>query len=62
MADIKTILRELSVILGIILARYNLTIKGDLVEVKSYLDFIRKHCSNIDDHNEEVIKIEQEEA
>lgn len=60
MADIKTILRELSVILGIILARYNLKIKGDLVEVKSYLDFIRKHCSNIDDHNEEVIKIEQE--
>jgi imidazoleglycerol phosphate dehydratase HisB len=60
MADIKTILRELSVILGIILAKYRLSLQDEFLNVKTYLEFIRKHCSNIDEHNEEVVKIEQE--
>lgn len=59
MADIKTILRELSVILGYILAKYKLTFTEDTIEVKSYLDFIRKYCKNVNECNSEIKKIEE---
>jgi len=59
MADIKTIIRELSVILGYILSKYKLTFTEDLIDVKSYLDFIRKYCKNINECNLEVQKIEE---
>ena len=59
MADIKTILRELSVILGYILAKYKLTFTEDTLDIKTYLDFIRKHCKNVNDCNTEIQKIEE---
>ncbi len=58
MADLKTILRELSVILGYILAKYRLTFTEDTIDVKNYLDFIRKYCKNINECNSEIQKIE----
>ncbi len=58
MADIKTILRELSVILGFILAKYNLKFATDMIDVKSYIDFIRKYCKNINECDSEIKKIE----
>ncbi len=59
MADIKTILRELSVILGYILSKYKLTFTENFIDVKTYLDFIRKYCKNISECNLEVQKIEE---
>lgn len=59
MADIKTILRELSVILGYILAKYKLTFTEETIDVKTYLDFIRKYCKNVNECNSEVKKIEE---
>lgn len=59
MADIKTILRELSVILGYILAKYKLTFTEETIDVKTYLDFIRKYCKNINECNIEIQKIEE---
>jgi len=59
MADIKTILRELSVILGYILSKLKLTFTEDFIDVKTYLDFIRKYCKNIDECNKEIQKIEE---
>lgn len=59
MADIRTILRELSVILGFILAKYKLKFAEDFIEVQTYLDFIKKYCKNIDDCNSEIQKIEE---
>ena len=59
MADIKTILRELSVILGYILAKYKLTFTEETIDVKTYLGFIRKHCKNINECNIEIQKIEE---
>lgn len=59
MADIKTILRELSVILGYILAKYKLTFTEDTIDVKTYLEFIRKYCKNINECNSEIQKIEK---
>ena len=59
MADIKTILRELSVILGYILAKYKLTFTEDNLDIKTYLDFIRKYCKNVDECNSEIQKIEE---
>lgn len=58
MADIKTILRELSVILGYILAKYKLTFSEDNIDIKKYLEFIRIYCKNINEYNSEVQKIE----
>lgn len=59
MADIKTILRELSVLLGYILAKYKLTFTEDTIDVKTYLDFIRKYCKNVNECNSEIQKIEE---
>lgn len=59
MADIKTILRELSVILGYILAKYKLTFTEDTIDVKTYLEFIRKYCKNVNECNSEIQKIEE---
>ena len=59
MADIKTILRELSVILGYILSKYKLTFTEKLIDVKKYLDFIRKYCKNVNECNSEIQKIEE---
>lgn len=59
MADLKTILRELSVILGYILSKYRLTFTEDLIDVKTYLDFIRKYCKNVNECNSEIQKIEE---
>lgn len=59
MADIKTILRELSVILGYVLAKYKLTFTEDTLDVKTYLDFIRKYCKNVNECNAEIQKIEE---
>lgn len=59
MADIKTILRELSVILGFILAKYKLTFTEDTIDVKTYLNFIRKYCKNVNECNSEIQKIEE---
>lgn len=59
MADIKTILRELSVILGFILAKYNLKFVTDELDIKSYIDFIRKYCININECDAEIQKIEK---
>ena len=59
MADIKTILRELSVILGFILAKYKLKFAEDFINVKTYLSFIKKYCKNIDKCNTEIQKIEE---
>ena len=59
MADIKTILRELSVILGYILSKYRLTFKDELIDVKTYLSFIRKYCKNVNECNSEIQKIEE---
>lgn len=59
MADIKTILRELSVILGYILSKYKLTFTEELIDVKTHLDFIRKYCKNINECNSEIKKIEK---
>lgn len=59
MADIKTILRELSVILGYILSKYKLTFTEELIDVKTYLDFIRKYCKNINECNSEIQKLEE---
>lgn len=59
MADIKTILRELSVILGYILAKYKLTFTEDNLDIKTYLDFIRKYCKNVNECNSEIQKIEE---
>lgn len=59
MADIKTILRELSVILGYILSKYKLTFTEELIDVKTYLDFIRKYCKNVNECNSEIQKIEE---
>ncbi len=61
MADIKTILRELSVILGYILAKYKLTFTEDNLDVKTYLDFIKKYCKNVNECNSEIQKIEEVE-
>ncbi|MCI0450715.1 MAG: hypothetical protein L0Y79_13215 [Chlorobi bacterium] len=61
MADIKTILRELSVILGYILSKYDLEFTTEILNVKKYLEFIRKYCKNINECNSEIQKIEQEE-
>ena len=58
MADIKTILRELSVILGYILAKYKLTFSEETIDVKTYLEFIRKYCKNVNECNFEIQKIE----
>jgi len=58
-ADIKTILRELSVILGYILAKYKLTFTEDNLDIKTYLDFIRKYCKNVNECNSEIQKIEE---
>jgi hypothetical protein len=58
-ADIKTILRELSVILGYILAKYKLTFTEDTIDVKTYLDFIRRYCKNVNECNSEIQKIEE---
>jgi hypothetical protein len=58
MADIKTILRELSVILGYILAKYKLEFAEDYIDVKTYLEFIKKYCMNINECNSEIQKIE----
>ncbi len=60
MADIKTILRELSVILGYILSKYKLKFADDYIDVKTYLEFIRKYCKNINECNTEIKKIEAE--
>lgn len=59
MADVKTILRELSVILGYILAKYKLEFAEDLINVKTNVDFIKKYCKNIDEGNSEIKKIEE---
>lgn len=59
MADIKTILRELSVILGYILAKYKLTFTEETIDVKTYLEFIRKYCKNVNECNSEIQKIEE---
>lgn len=59
MADIKTILRELSVILGYILSKYKLTFTEELIDVKTYLNFIRKYCKNVVECNSEIQKIEE---
>lgn len=59
MADIKTILRELSVILGYILAKYKLTFTENTIDVKTYLEFIRKYCKNVNECNSEIKKIEE---
>lgn len=59
MADIKTILRELSVILGYILAKYKLTFTEDNLDIKTYLDFIKKYCKNVNEYNSEIRKIEE---
>lgn len=59
MADIKTILRELSVILGYILAKYKLTFTEDVINIKTYLAFIRKYCKNVNECNSEIQKIEE---
>ncbi len=59
MADIKTILRELSVILGYILAKYKLTFTEDTIDVKTYLEFIKKYCKNVNECNSEIQKIEE---
>jgi len=58
-ADIKTILRELCVILGYILAKYKLTFTEDNLDVKTYLDFIRKYCKNVNECNTENQKGEE---
>jgi len=58
-ADIKTILRELSVILGYILSKYKLTFTEELIDVKTYLSFIRKYCKNVNECNSEIQKIEE---
>ncbi|MHB8851723.1 MAG: hypothetical protein ACYC6P_00030 [Ignavibacteriaceae bacterium] len=59
MADIKTILRELSVILGYILSKYKLKFAEEFIDVKTYLEFIRKYCKNINECNIEIQKIEK---
>jgi hypothetical protein len=59
MADIKTILRELSVILGFILAKYKLKFATKVINVNTYIDFIRKYCKNIDECDSEIQKIEK---
>lgn len=59
MADIKTILRELSVILGYILSKYKLTFTEDTLDIKTYLEFIRKYCKNVNECNSEIQKIEE---
>ena len=59
MADLKTILREVSVILGYILAKYKLTFTEDTLDVKTYLGFIRKYCKNVNECNSEIKKIEE---
>jgi len=59
MADIKTILRELSVILGYILSKYKLIFAEELIDVKTYLDFIRRYCKNVNECNSEIQKIEE---
>lgn len=58
MADIKTILRELSVILGYILAKYKLKFATNVIDVNLYLDLIRKYCKNVNECNLEIQKIE----
>ncbi|MGH2644755.1 MAG: hypothetical protein ACRDE2_12450, partial [Chitinophagaceae bacterium] len=58
MADIKTIQRELSVILGYILSKYKLTFTEDTIDIKTYLEFIRKYCKNVNECNSEIQKIE----
>lgn len=59
MADIKTILRELSVILGYILSKYKLIFADEFIDVKTYLDFIRRYCKNVNECNSEIHKIEK---
>lgn len=59
MADVKTILRELSVILGYIFAKYKLEFAEDLINIKTYVDFIKKYCKNVNEDNPEIKKIEE---
>ncbi len=57
MADIKTILRELSVIFGFIIAKYKISI-GELNSA-AFIILIRQYCKNIDECNSELEKIER---
>lgn len=59
MADVKTILRELSVILGYIFAKYKIKFAENLINVKTYVDFIKKYCKNVDEDNPEIKKFEE---
>jgi hypothetical protein len=60
MADIKTILRELSVILGFLLAKNNELYTDEFLKVKFFLDYILEYITNREECNSEFKKIEQE--
>lgn len=57
MADIKTILRELSVIFGFIISKYKIPVPR--IDVETFISLIRKYCININECNSEIKKIEQ---
>jgi len=59
MADIKTILRELSVILGYIVSKYGIKIDEKHIDVKTFLALIKKYCKNINECNSEIVKIQE---
>ncbi len=56
MADIKTILRELSVIFGFIISKYKIAVTA--IDVETFVTLIRKYCVNIDECNSEIEKIQ----
>lgn len=55
MADIKTILRELSVIIGYVIKQFNL--KDDYKIVNNFVNLIKKYCVNINENIGELNKI-----
>ncbi len=57
MADIKTILRELSVIFGFIISKYKIAVTA--IDVETFINLIRQYCINIDECNSEIEKIKQ---
>lgn len=57
MADIKTILRELSVIFGFIISKYKIAITT--IDVETFINLIRQYCINIDECDSEIEKIKQ---
>jgi site-specific DNA-methyltransferase (adenine-specific) len=58
MADIKTILRELSVIVGFIISKYKPTLSEDQIDVKTFLELLNKHCDNFNKFDTDIKKIQ----